>query len=418
MSKNNRYDGNSFQFLEGLEMITVNPQMYLGSKGREAIKKLLVEIMDNSKDEATPLKDIRRLKMKVTLYPDGSACVEDNGRGIPVDINEKTGLPAIYLAFEKIHSGAKLRNMGNSFYEDSIGVHGVGLSAVNACSEFVNVQVKRDGKIYEVRYRNNGKEREDLKVIGECSPNETGTKIHFKYDSNVLDCTDDEKGELDYPFIVEEIDEIIRDYVMFTDNFEAEFYWDTGEKEEGVEFTLRGKKGGKVYNKDEYNINNLIKKYSNDESLILHYKDKNDELDYKIEILYSFTDFRQETIKLSVVNGLRMILGSSQQRAFEDEVFKFFENVFKSTHKIQQGFELTKPEVVNKLNYIIVLNTSHRDFINQAKQSYSNDKITMDLREKFRFILSEMPSEVITRAVSAIEFEYKEKIKQIKAYEK
>ena len=417
----NSYNANSFDALGELESIRVNVPMYLGSKGLDGIKKLLVEIMDNSKDEAAPLRGIRQVKMSVEILPDGSAIVEDNGRGIPVDINEKTGLPAIYLAFEKRHAGAKLRNMEQSNYVGSIGVHGIGLSALNACSKFVNVQIKRDGKIHEVNYRNGGSERQDLRVVGECDIEDTGTRIHFLYDDEILDAIDDNLGRLDFPFIIEEIDKMLVDYVTFTENFEVDFKWDTGqpmEYEEGTKiYSQKGLQGEKKYTKSDYSVDRIIEDYTRDGE-IYKFEDINEEEQYRVKLMYSFTDSFAETIKLSVVNGLRMVFGSSHQRAFEDETYKYFENVMRSMRKLNPDYGLTRTEVLNKLNYVIVLETNIRDFANQAKSSYSNDRISQVLRESFKEVLQDLPATEINRVVKSIEFEYKEKIKQVEKYEK
>lgn len=415
----NRYDAQSFNALGELESIRVNAPMYLGSRGLSGIQKLLVEVMDNSKDEANPLKGVRKVVMEVELYPDGSARIRDNARGIPVDINEKTGLPAIYLAFEIKHAGAKLRNQQQEFYSGSTGVHGIGLSAVNACSKFLDIRVRREGKIYEVKYKNGGSEREDLKIIGECDIDDTGTEIHFLYDNEVLQAIDDNRGEMDYPFEISEIQKIIEDYVTFNDNFEVNLIWDTGEigEDDDSEYSFRGLRGEQYYSKDEYSVENIFKQYDGGYEVI-EFEEENEEENYKVRILFNFVSSYSETIKLSVVNGMRMKFGSRHQKAIEDEVYKYFNSMMRVGKKLKEGYDLTWNEVINKFNYIILLVTDHRDFENQAKASYSNDAIAKALRESFREVLNGLNSDVVGRMIENIEYEYKEKIEQVKKYQK
>lgn len=415
------YNAQSFNALGELESIRVNAPMYLGSKGLSGIQKLLVEVMDNSKDEANPLKGERKVVMEVELYPDGSARVKDNARGIPVGINDKTGLPAVYLAFEIKHAGAKLRNQEQDYYSGSTGVHGIGLSAVNACSKFLDITIKREGKVYQVRYKDGGSKREDLKEIGVCNIEDTGTEIHFLYDDEVLTPFDDNRGLIDYPFEVEEIQKILQDYVTFNDNFEIDFKWDTGEveeeREEGAGRTFKGKKGQKYYGKDEYSVEKIFEEYTEGFDT-LEFTDENEEEKYRVRILYNFVNSFSETIKLSVVNGMRMRFGSRHQTAIEDEVFRYFCGVMRASKKLRNGYDLTRNEVLNKFNYIILLETDQRDFENQAKASYSNDSISKALRESFRQVLTELDSEVINRVITSVEYEYKEKIEQVKKYKK
>lgn len=421
------YDANSFDALGELESIRVNVPMYAGSAGIDGIKKLLGEVLENAKDEAAPchelyLQGLRKkpdVKITVELLPDGSVIVEDDARGIPVDINEKTGVPAVYLAFQKKHAGGKLKSIRSSSYWGSIGVHGVGLTLVNACSKFVDVVIKRDGKVYHLRYEDGGSRRKDLEVIGECKEDETGTRIHFLYDDEVLKPVDDDLGVIDYPFIIEDVKQDIKDLVTFTDNLEVEFKWDTGDKTgdilEGV--SQRGLRGERFYQKKDFSVESLIKKYTGDYEVISYFEENIGEK-YKIKVYYSFADSFSDTIKLSVVNGLKMVFGSSFQKAFEDEVFKFFEAVMDNLNRLKEGYDLTKNEVVNKLNYIIILDTDVRDFANQSKSSYSNDRITMILRDTFKKVLGQVPVEEVNRVIESITFEYTEKIKQVEKYEK
>lgn len=181
MAKSN-YDGNSIAVLEGLEAVRRRPGMYIGSVGTKGLNHLIYEIVDNSVDEhlAGYCDEI-----KVTLEKDGSATVSDNGRGIPVDINDKTGRPAVEVVFTVLHAGGKF---GDGGYKISGGLHGVGASVVNALSVWLEVNVKRDGKIYNQRYER-GKIMYPLKEVGTCRKNDTGSTVQFYPDGEIFEKT-------------------------------------------------------------------------------------------------------------------------------------------------------------------------------------------------------------------------------------
>lgn len=176
----NNYDGNSISVLEGLEPVRKRPGMYIGSVGTKGLNHLIYEIVDNAVDEhlAGYCSEIM-----VTLEKDGSATIKDNGRGIPVDLNEQTGRPAVEVVFTTLHAGGKF---GDGNYKISGGLHGVGSSVVNALSLWLEVNVKRDGKIYNQRYEQ-GKICYDLKVDGTCRKNDTGTTVSFFPDGEIFE---------------------------------------------------------------------------------------------------------------------------------------------------------------------------------------------------------------------------------------
>ena len=178
----NTYDANSIAILEGLEAVRVRPGMYIGSVSTKGLNHLIYEIVDNSVDEhlAGYCGEIT-----VTLEKDGTATICDNGRGIPVGINEKTGRPAVEVVFTVLHAGGKF---GDGGYKISGGLHGVGASVVNALSEWLEVTVKRDGIVYNQRYER-GKIMYDLKQVGTCRKNDTGTKVTFLPDKEIFEKT-------------------------------------------------------------------------------------------------------------------------------------------------------------------------------------------------------------------------------------
>ncbi|RJQ32533.1 MAG: DNA topoisomerase (ATP-hydrolyzing) subunit B [Peptococcaceae bacterium] len=178
MTGNNSYGAEEIQVLEGLEAVRRRPSMYIGSTGARGLHHLVFEVVDNSIDEAMAgFCDY----IDVTVQADNSVIVVDNGRGIPVDIHPKTGLPAVEVALTMLHAGGKF---DGRVYETSGGLHGVGVSVVNALSEWLEVEVRRDGYVYFQRYQR-GEPVTKLEVMGECE--ERGTKVTFKPDPEIFE---------------------------------------------------------------------------------------------------------------------------------------------------------------------------------------------------------------------------------------
>ena len=175
----NEYGADQIQILEGLEAVRKRPGMYIGTTASRGLHHLVYEIVDNSVDEALAgYCDT----ITVTINPDNSITVVDNGRGIPVGINHKSGLPAVEVVFTVLHAGGKF---GGGGYKVSGGLHGVGASVVNALSDWLEVEICQDGKIYIQRYER-GHVCYPLKVIGECEKEKTGTKVTFKPDATIF----------------------------------------------------------------------------------------------------------------------------------------------------------------------------------------------------------------------------------------
>lgn len=177
-----QYGADQIQILEGLEAVRKRPGMYIGSTSSRGLHHLVYEIVDNAVDEALAgYCD----SIDVTINEDNSITVIDDGRGIPVDIQKKAGLPAVEVVFTILHAGGKF---GSGGYKVSGGLHGVGASVVNALSEWLEVQVYRDGKIYQQKYER-GKVMYPLKVVGVCEPHEHGTKVRFLPDKDIFEET-------------------------------------------------------------------------------------------------------------------------------------------------------------------------------------------------------------------------------------
>ena len=176
------YGADQIQILEGLEAVRKRPGMYIGSTSTRGLHHLVYEIVDNSVDEALAGYCDH---IQVFINPDNSITVIDNGRGIPVGINHKAGLPAVEVVFTVLHAGGKF---GGGGYKVSGGLHGVGASVVNALSNWLEVEICSEGKIYKQRYER-GHVIYKLKVVGECDPAKTGTKVTFLPDDTIFEDT-------------------------------------------------------------------------------------------------------------------------------------------------------------------------------------------------------------------------------------
>ena len=180
--ENTEYGADQIQILEGLEAVRKRPGMYIGSTSSRGLHHLVYEIVDNAVDEA--LAGFCT-EIQVVINPDNSITVVDNGRGIPVGINHKAGIPAVEVVFTILHAGGKF---GGGGYKVSGGLHGVGASVVNALSTWLEVTICREGKVYKQRYER-GKTMYPLKEIGVCDPGQTGTTVVFLPDSEIFEET-------------------------------------------------------------------------------------------------------------------------------------------------------------------------------------------------------------------------------------
>jgi DNA gyrase subunit B len=187
VSDNPSYAAKDIQVLEGLEAVRRRPGMYVGGTDQKALHHLIYEVVDNSVDEALngPCN-----RIEIQIHKDSSVTVTDNGRGIPVDIHPQKGISALEVVMTTLHAGGKF---GGGSYKVSGGLHGVGVSAVNALSEWCEVEVRRDSQVYFQRYER-GIPKAPVKMIGKCKPEETGTRTTFQFDRTLF------KGDLDYKF--------------------------------------------------------------------------------------------------------------------------------------------------------------------------------------------------------------------------
>ena len=189
------YNASKIQKLEGLEGVRKRPDMYIGDTNERGLHHCVFEIVDNCIDEA--LAGFAK-EVKVTIHLDGSCSIEDDGRGIPVDIHPTYNIPALELVLTNLHAGGKF---GKGAYQVSGGLHGVGAKCVNAVSEWFEAEVRRNGKVYQMRFAQ-GKTTQKIAVIGDTK--KTGTKITFKPDPEIFKTT----REFQYEIIAKRLREL------------------------------------------------------------------------------------------------------------------------------------------------------------------------------------------------------------------
>ena len=232
------YGADQIQILEGLEAVRKRPGMYIGSTSTRGLHHLVYEIVDNAVDEA--LAGYCH-NIFVTINPGDSITVVDDGRGIPVGINKKAGLPAVEVVFTVLHAGGKF---GGGGYKVSGGLHGVGASVVNALSEWLEVEICNDGKIYQQRYER-GKVVEKLTVIGNCELEKTGTKVTFLPDKEIFEDTVYDFNTLkqrlrEMAFLTKNIRIVLRDERNPEEPVEKVFHYEGGIRE-FVKYLNKGK---------------------------------------------------------------------------------------------------------------------------------------------------------------------------------
>ena len=222
------YGADQIQILEGLEAVRKRPGMYIGSTSSRGLHHLVYEIVDNSIDEA--LAGYCNL-IDVSINEDNSITVIDNGRGIPVGINQKAGIPAVEVVFTILHAGGKF---GGGGYKVSGGLHGVGASVVNALSNWLEVEIYTEGNIYRQRYER-GNVVQKLEIIGECEKDKTGTKVTFLPDNTIFEETIFEFDVLkqrlrEMAFLTKKLRIVLRDKRV-VEEVKKEFYYEGGIKE-------------------------------------------------------------------------------------------------------------------------------------------------------------------------------------------
>lgn len=369
-NSNESYGGDQIQILEGLKAVRKRPGMYIGSTSSKGLHHLVYEIVDNSVDEA--LAGFCST-IDVQINKDNSITVKDNGRGIPVDINTKTGKPAVEVVFTILHAGGKF---GGGGYKVSGGLHGVGASVVNALSEWLEVKVYRNNNIYFQRYER-GDVKNELKVIGTYEGEYTGTEVTFLPDKTIFEETVYDYSVLktrlrETAFLTKNLKIILRDV---REGMEAEdiFHYEGGIKE-FVTYLNTGKTP-------------LF------EQVVYCEGTKND---VYVEVSFQHNDGYNENV-YSFVNNIITPEGGTHLEGFKRAMTKTF-NDYARTNKILKDSEvnLTGEDIREGLTAIISVKIGEPQFEGQTKQKLGNSEarnaVESVVSEQLTYFLEQNPS--------------------------
>ena len=365
----NNYGADQIQILEGLEAVRKRPGMYIGSTSSKGLHHLVYEIVDNSVDEALAGYCT---EIDVQINSDNSITVTDNGRGIPVGINAKSGLPAVQVVFTILHAGGKF---GGGGYKVSGGLHGVGASVVNALSEWLEVKVCRDGNIYEQRYER-GKVMYPLKIVGSCEPEKTGTKFTFLPDREIFEETvydfDILKNRLrEMAFLTKGIKIILRD--DRENKKEKIFHYEGGIKE-FVQYLNRSKTP--LYDNIIYcegTVNNI-----------------------SVEVAFQHNDDYNESI-YSFVNNINTPEGGMHLTGFRNAITKTFNDYARSNKLLKDSEQnLTGEDIREGLTAIVSVKIENPQFEGQTKQKLGNSEargaVDNVVTEQLTYFLEQNPT--------------------------
>ena len=344
----NEYGADQIQVLEGLEAVRKRPGMYIGSTSSRGLHHLVYEIVDNAVDEALAgYCDT----IDVQINKDNSITVRDDGRGIPTDINTKTGKPAVEVVFTVLHAGGKF---GGGGYKVSGGLHGVGASVVNALSKWLEVKVCRNGKVHYQRYEY-GKVVEPLKIIGDCDENFTGTEVTFLPDDSIFEETLYDYKTLEIrlretAFLTKNLRIVLRD-IREEDEIEKTFHYEGGIKE-FVTYLNKGKTP--LYDDVIYcegTVNNVY-----------------------VEVAMQHNDAYTEN-SLSFVNNINTPEGGTQVEGFKRAITKTFNNYAKQNKILKENEEnLSGDDFREGLTAIISVKIEDPQFEGQTKQKLGNSE--------------------------------------------
>ena len=338
----NEYGADQIQVLEGLEAVRKRPGMYIGSTSSRGLHHLVYEIVDNAVDEALAgYCDT----IDVQINEDNSITVRDDGRGIPTDINTKTGKPAVEVVFTVLHAGGKF---GGGGYKVSGGLHGVGASVVNALSKWLEVKVCRGGKVHYQKYEY-GKVVEPLTVIGDCDPDFTGTEVKFLPDDTIFEDTVYDYKTLEIrlretAFLTKNLKIVLRD-VREEKPIEKTFHYEGGIKE-FVNYLNKGKQ--ELYDDVIYcegTVNNVY-----------------------VEVAMQHNDAYTENT-LSFVNNINTPEGGTQVEGFKRAITKTFNNYAKQNKILKENEEnLSGDDFREGLTAIISVKIEDPQFEGQTEQ--------------------------------------------------
>ncbi len=374
----NTYNASDIQVLEGLEAVRIRPGMYIGSTGPRGLHHLVFEIVDNSIDESV---DGYCDEIFVTIHPDNSVTVSDNGRGIPVDIHPMAGIPAVEVILTTLHSGGKF---SGSNYSTSGGLHGVGLSVVNALSAVMTITIKRDGHIYEQVYKQ-GNPASELKVIGDTD--ETGTMIHFVPDSEIF-----EQVEFENEIIIQRLRELSFLNKTITINFKDE--------REELEEILHYSNG----------LNDFVQYVNKSKDVVnptpIYFEEKKEDVIVKVAIQYN--NGYSENL-YSFANNIRTQEGGTHEIGFKNGLTRVINDYAKKNNYLKESdANLSGEDIREGMAGIISVLVKEPQFEGQTKTKLGNTYIRgiveSALFENVENFLNENPpiaKQIIEKAISA-----------------
>jgi DNA gyrase subunit B len=340
-----QYGADSIKVLEGLEAVRKRPAMYIGSTGKDGLHHLVYEVVDNSVDEAAAgFCDT----IDVRVRADNSIMVDDNGRGIPVDMHKEEGIPAAQVVLTKLHSGAKF---SNESYKISGGLHGVGVSVVNALSSYLELEVRREGKVYRQSY-SRGEPTSELEVVGKTRGR--GTKVTFKPDDEIFE-------EVEFSFDV--LSNRLREMAFLN---------------KGLKIILTDERDGK---KSEFFYKGGIVsfvEYINRNKGVLHKKPiyfDGEKEDCYVEVALQYNDTYAEGI-FSYVNSINTTEGGTHLSGFKSALTRAINNYAANNNLIKNGKDSIKGEDVREgLSCVISLKLKEPQFEGQTKTKLGNSEV-------------------------------------------
>lgn len=343
--KNNGYTANEIQVLEGLEAVRKRPGMYIGSTSSRGLHHLVYEIVDNSIDEALAGYGS---KIAVTIHKDNSITVIDEGRGIPVEPHPKMKIPAVEVVLTTLHAGGKFGGQG---YKVSGGLHGVGMSVVNALSQWLEVEVSREGKIFQQRYEK-GKTVTKLKVIG--NKNKTGTKISFKPDPEIFEDTVYDFNTLaqrlrELSFLNKGLKIILKDE---RDDKEAVYLHNGGI----IDFV-------KYINKNKDVVNPKV----------IFFEDEKENI--QIEVALQYTDTYTENI-FSYANNIHTHEGGTHEAGFKSALTRVINDYARKNNLLKESDNnLTGEDIREGITAVISVKVPEPQFEGQTKTKLGNSEV-------------------------------------------
>ena len=345
----NEYGADQIQILEGLEAVRKRPGMYIGSTSSRGLHHLVYEIVDNSVDEA--LAGVCDT-IDVTINPNNSVTVIDNGRGIPVGINHKAGIPAVEVVFTILHAGGKF---GGGGYKVSGGLHGVGASVVNALSTWLEVEISSEGKVYKQRYER-GHVCYPLKVIGECPMEKTGTKVTFLPDPTIF-----EETVYDYDILKQRL----REMAFLTKNLKI-ILRDTRPEDGIIEKTFHYEGGIKEF------VTYLNKSKTPLYDDVLYFEGKKDNV--YVEVAMQHNDSYTEST-YSFVNNINTPEGGTHLAGFRNAITKTFNDYARNAKLLKDSeANLSGEDIREGLTAIVSVKIEDPQFEGQTKQKLGNSE--------------------------------------------